>query len=119
MTFHNGEVFDAAIVKLNVDESAQLRHQFHPGGYLNFHPGLRLEIRDAHTIRFHFPEPDGAVLPKLSFLHIATRQFYRELGWAEKHWRVLDASGPWGTGPYKLMEGTSTPRMVKIPKLAC
>jgi ABC-type transport system substrate-binding protein len=86
VTFHNGEVFDAEIVKLNVEESAQLRHQFHPGGYLNFHPGLRLEIRDAHTLRFHVPEPDGAVLAKLSFLHIANRQFYRELGWAEKHW---------------------------------
>lgn len=86
VTFHNGEVFDAEIVKLNVEESAQLRHAFHPGGYLNFHPGLRLEIRDAHTLRFHFPEPDGAALAKLSFLHIANRQFYRELGWGEKHW---------------------------------
>jgi ABC-type transport system substrate-binding protein len=86
VTFHNGEVFDAEIVKLNVEESAQLRHTFHPGGYLNFHPGLRLEIRDAHTLRFHFPEPDGAALAKLSFLHIANRQFYRELGWGEKHW---------------------------------
>jgi ABC-type transport system substrate-binding protein len=84
--FHNGEIFDAEIVKLNVEESAQLRHPFYPGEYLNFNPGLRMEIVDAQTIRFLFPEPDGAALAKLSFLHIANRQFYQELGWSDKHW---------------------------------
>jgi hypothetical protein len=29
---HNGEVFDAEIVKLNVEQSAHLRHQFHRVG---------------------------------------------------------------------------------------
>ena len=84
--FHNGEVFDAEIVKLNVEESAQLRHSFHLGNYLQFKPGLRIEIRDPYILRFHFPEPDGAALFRLSFIHIANRQFYREFGWGEKHW---------------------------------
>jgi ABC-type transport system substrate-binding protein len=86
VTFHNGEVFDAEIVKLNVEESTQLRHSFHLGNYLQFQPGLRMEIRDPYTLRFHFPEPDGAALVRLSFIHIANRQFYREFGWGEKHW---------------------------------
>ena len=84
--FHNGEVFDADIVKLNVEETQQLSHAFYLGQYLKFNPGLRMEIRDPYTLRFHFPEPDGAALARLSYIHMANRQFFREFGWGEKHW---------------------------------
>jgi hypothetical protein len=53
---------------------------------MNFKPGSHLQIIDAHTVRFVFPEPDGGALVKLSLLHMGNRQFYRELGWGEKHW---------------------------------
>jgi hypothetical protein len=53
---------------------------------MNFKPGSRLEIVDPYTIRFLFPEPDGGALAKLTVMHIANRQFYRELGWGEQHW---------------------------------
>ena len=52
VTFQNGEVFDAEIVKLNWDENTRLRQPHLPGGYLNFQPGARLEIIDPHTVRF-------------------------------------------------------------------
>jgi ABC-type transport system substrate-binding protein len=84
--FHNGELFDAEIVKLNVEETRNLRHMFHFGEYLRFQPGLQMEVRDPYTIRFRFPEPDGAALARLTFIHIANRQFYREGGWGDKHW---------------------------------
>jgi ABC-type transport system substrate-binding protein len=84
--FHNGEVFDAEIVKLNWNENTRFQQPHVPGTFLNFQPGSRLEILDPYTIRFHFPEPDGGALAKLSIMHIGNRQFYRELGWGEKHW---------------------------------
>jgi peptide/nickel transport system substrate-binding protein len=86
VTFHNGEVFDAEVVKLNWEENFRLRQPFASGESLNFKPGSRLEIVDADTVRFVFPEPDGSVLAKLSIMHIANRQFYRDVGWGEKHW---------------------------------
>lgn len=86
VTFHNGEVFDAEIVKLNWEENLRLQQPHILGKYLNFKPGSRLEIREPQTIRFVFPEPDGAALAKLSILHIGNRQFYRELGWGEESW---------------------------------
>jgi ABC-type transport system substrate-binding protein len=86
VTFHNGEVFDADIVKLNWDENTRLRQAHMPGEYLNFKPGSRLEILDARTIRFVFPEPDGGVLAKLTLMHIGNRQFYRGFGWGEESW---------------------------------
>jgi ABC-type transport system substrate-binding protein len=86
VTFHNGEVFDAEIVKLNVEETYKLEHMFHFTEYLRFQSGLNMEVLDPYTIRFRFPEPDGMALARLTYIHIANRQFYRELGWGDKHW---------------------------------
>jgi ABC-type transport system substrate-binding protein len=86
VTFHNGEVFDADIVKLNWEENFRLRQPHIVGEYMNFKPGSRLEIINAHTVRFMFSEPDGGALAKLSNMHIGNRQFYREHGWGEKSW---------------------------------
>jgi peptide/nickel transport system substrate-binding protein len=85
VTFHNGEVFDAEIVQLNWDENIRLR-QPHVVQYLTFNPGSRMEIVDRYTVRFLFLEPDGAALSRLTVLHMANRQFYREHGWEEKQW---------------------------------
>jgi len=49
-------------------------------------PGSRLEIIDAHTVRFVFPEPDGGAMARLVLMHIGNRQFHREFGWGEKSW---------------------------------
>jgi len=84
--FHNGEVFDAEIVKLNWEKQTRLEQPFTLGKVMNFKPGSRLEILDPYTVRFVLPEPDGGVLAKLSLMHIANRQFYRDFGWGEKHW---------------------------------
>jgi ABC-type transport system substrate-binding protein len=84
--FHNGEVFDAEIVKLNWEENTRLRQPYRAGAFLNFEPGSKLEIVDPYTVRFVFPEPDGGALAKISFMHIGNRQFYREFGWGEKSW---------------------------------
>jgi ABC-type transport system substrate-binding protein len=84
--FHNGELFDAEIVKLNWEENTRLRQPHMIGKFLNFNPGSKLEIVDPQTLRFIFPEPDGGALAKLTQVHMGNRQFYRELGWAEESW---------------------------------
>jgi peptide/nickel transport system substrate-binding protein len=84
--FHNGEVFDAEIVKLNWDEQSKLQQPHTIGAALNFKPGSRVEIIDTQTVRFVFPEPDGGALAKIIIMHMANRQFYRDVGWGTEHW---------------------------------
>jgi ABC-type transport system substrate-binding protein len=84
--FHNGEVFDADVVKLNWDENLRLRQPHRSGDYWNFKPGSRLEIIDPHTVRFVFPEPDGGAMARFVLMHMANRQFHRDFGWGEKTW---------------------------------
>jgi ABC-type transport system substrate-binding protein len=86
VTFHNGEVFDADIVKLNWDVNLRLQQPHQSGDYWNFKPGSRLEIRDPYTVRFVFPEPDGGAMGRLVLMHMANRQFHRDFGWGEKSW---------------------------------
>ena len=84
--FHNGEVLDAEIVKLNWDRQTKLMQQHPVGTHFNFKPGSRLEVIDPYTVQFNFPEPDGGILAKLSATHIANRQFYQEVGWGTAFW---------------------------------
>jgi ABC-type transport system substrate-binding protein len=86
VTFHNGEVFDADIVKLNWEENTRLGQPHRSGAHMNFQPGSRLEVVDPHTVRFVFPEPDGGAMARLVLMHIGNRQFYHEFGWGEKSW---------------------------------
>jgi ABC-type transport system substrate-binding protein len=86
VTFHNGEVFDAEIVKLNWEENIRLKQPQVAGAFMNFKPGSRLDIINPYTVRFVFPEPDGGALAKITMMHIGNRQFYRDFGWGEKSW---------------------------------
>ena len=86
VTFHNGEVLDAEIVKLNWEENIRQRQPHILGEFMNFPAGSTLEILAPQTVRFRFAAPDGGALAKFSLMHIANHQFYRDVGWGETHW---------------------------------
>jgi ABC-type transport system substrate-binding protein len=66
------------------------------------------EIVDEYTVRFTFPEPDGMTLVKfVQFVQVASG-FLGKYKFNEAYWGYLPEAGPWGTGPFQLVEGGGT-----------
>jgi peptide/nickel transport system substrate-binding protein len=111
VTFHNGEVFDAAIVKHNWDESLRLQRYW--GSDLlwwAFPPEASLTIIDPYTVQLVLPAPDAAALVRLGYMPMTNRQFARAValaGGPEFYWPTLFRAGPWGTGPYQWVHGSA------------
>ena len=94
--FQDGEPFTAHNIKLNFDEMQRWAAPHPPGTWLNFPPESVAEVVDDHTIRFHFPGPDGLAVGKMRGFHIASTAFwkgpgapgfgYKKFGSGEGHW---------------------------------
>jgi peptide/nickel transport system substrate-binding protein len=105
VSFHNGDAFNAEAVRINWEAYRQMKAPaFLP--FLIIHADTLLEIVDGHTVRFTFPEPDGLALVKFatafgqfSPTYLAGHKF------PEGGWGAFQEPGPWGTGPFKLVEG--------------
>ncbi len=91
--FQDGEPFNAHSIKQNFDEMQRWIAPHPPGTWLNFPQESVCEVVNDHTVRFHFPGPDGLALEKMRGFHIASSTFWREqgfgyskLGSGEGHW---------------------------------
>ncbi|NIS59496.1 MAG: hypothetical protein GTO13_01975, partial [Proteobacteria bacterium] len=56
-------------------------------------------------MRFTFPEPDGLAFVKFSRFYQIAPAFFAKHKFDETTWGYLPEPGPWGTGPFKLVEG--------------
>ena len=102
--FHNGEKFNAETVKLNWQEYKKMEIP-RPARFLVPQNGTDCRIIDDYIIRFTFPEPDGLTFVKFRwFLQIAPA-FFKENEFPEKNWGYFPLAGPWGTGPFRFVEG--------------
>lgn len=91
--FQDGEPFTAHNIKQNFDEMQRWAAPHPPGTWLNFPPESQCEVVDDHTVRFHFPAPDGLAVGKMRGFHIASSRFWSEIGFGyakfgtgEGHW---------------------------------
>jgi peptide/nickel transport system substrate-binding protein len=103
VTFHNGEKFNSEVVKINWEAYKALQA---PGwGFLTIPDETPLEIPDEHTVRFTFPEPDGIAIAKFGGFILTAPEFFGKHKFSEGNWGYLPELGPWGTGPFQLVEG--------------
>jgi peptide/nickel transport system substrate-binding protein len=102
--FHNGEKFNAEALRVNWEEYIRMENP-RPIKFVMFPDETAFEIIDEYTVRFTFPESDGLALVKFSWFLQFAPAFFKEHKFDEKNHGYLPVSGPWGTGPFKLVEG--------------
>ncbi|MFS0638017.1 ABC transporter substrate-binding protein [Mesobacillus foraminis] len=115
LVFQDGQRLTSKSVKENFKELQRWPSPHSFGSWLNFHEETKIIIVDEHTVQLQFPYPDGLVPGKLRFFHIAASNFWRKIGFGyakqgtgDGHWSMLDAPGPWGSGPFSLTDGHSS-----------
>jgi len=103
--FHNGEKFDAEAVRINWKEDKRMKAP-RPFRFLVPPDETVFEIINDNMVRFSFPEPNGLALVQFEwFLQIAPT-FFKKYKFDEKNWGYLPQAGPWGTGSFRLVEGS-------------
>jgi peptide/nickel transport system substrate-binding protein len=103
--FHNGEMFNAEAVRVNW-EAYRRMHTPRPFRFLVLPDETIFEIVDEYTVRFTFPKPDGLVFVKFLWFPQIAPAFFAEHKFDEKNYGYLPEAGPWGTGPFKFVEGS-------------
>ena len=104
VTFHNGEKFNAEAVRVNWEEYRKMGNPMRFKGYMLPDETL-LEAIDEYTVRFTLPEPYGIAFVKFWHFRQFAPLFFAEHMFDEMNWGFLPEPGPWGIGPFRLVEG--------------
>ena len=102
--FHNGEEFNAEAVRTNWEEYRRLEIP-RPFKFMVLPDDSTFEIIDDYTVRFRFPEPIGLAYVKFGWFFQLAPAFFARHSIPERNWAYLPEAGPWGTGPFKFVEG--------------
>ena len=103
--FQNGEPFNAEAVKINWEAYDSLKTPKF-SGFTSIADGTVFAILNDYTVRFTFPEPDGLALVRLKDFSQFAPAFFKGHKFGERSWGYLSEAGPWGTGPFQLVEGS-------------
>ncbi len=103
--FHNGEKFNAEAVRVNWEEYKRMETP-RPHRFVTLPDETTLEIIDEYTVRFTLPEPDGIVYHKFEWFFQIAPAFFKKHNFDPNNWGRLPEAGPWGTGPFELIEGS-------------
>jgi len=102
--FHNGEDLNADAVRVNW-EAYQKMESPNLFRFLNIPDDTVFEIIDKYKVRFTFPEPDALAYAKIWLFDLFAPAFFSQHTFQEFNWSQLEEPGPWGAGPFKLVEG--------------
>jgi len=102
--FHNGERFNAEAVRVNWGEYRRMKTP-RPGRFYLLPDETVLEIVDEYRVRFTLPEPDGMPFIRFQWFFQIAPAFFTEHKFDEGNYGYFPEPGPWGTGPFKLVEG--------------
>lgn len=102
--FQNGERFNAESVRINWEAYRQMASPT-PFPFDQLKDEADFRIIDDYTVRFSFAQPDGLALVKFDDFWQLAPAFFEKNSFEEGSYGFLPKPGPWGTGPFELLEG--------------
>ena len=105
VTFHNGEKFNADAVKVNWKAYKEMQSP-RVLSFTNLPDETVFQIIDEYTIRFTLPEPVELALVRFRWFMQIAPAFFSKHNIDEKNWAYISEAGPWGTGPFRFVEGS-------------
>ena len=105
--FQDGTPFNADSVMHNFSHFLK-----QPFNYTNIHRSLkRIEKVSEYKIRLHLSQPYGMLFRDLARIYVYSEEYLKTFGWGGAETGAnIKASGPYGLGPYILVEGIITGR---------
>jgi peptide/nickel transport system substrate-binding protein len=103
--FHNGETFNAEAVRVNWESYRSMENP-RAHSFTTLPDATLLQKSDDYTVRFTLPEPDGLAFVKFRWFFQIAPAFFMKHKFDEYNWGRLPEAGPWGTGPFELVEGS-------------
>jgi peptide/nickel transport system substrate-binding protein len=104
--FHNGEKFDAEVVRINWEEYRKME-QPRICRFVMLPDDTKLEILEEYAVRFILPDPDGIVFHKFEWFFQIAPAFFKKHKFDRNNWGRFSEAGPWGTGPFQNVKGGS------------
>jgi len=102
--FHNGEKFNAEAVRINWEAYREMENP-RVVSFTNLPDETIFEVINEYIVRFTLPKPDGLAMIKFGWFYQVAPAFFKKHRVPEKNWLYFPEAGPWGTGPFKLVEG--------------
>jgi len=104
--FHNGEKFNAEVVRINWEEYREMEEP-RINRFVMLPDDTKLEILDEYSVRFIFPYADGMAFTKFLWFFQIAPAFFEKHKFERTQWGRPSEAGPWGTGPFQIVEGSS------------
>jgi peptide/nickel transport system substrate-binding protein len=106
--FHNGERLNAEAVRVNWKAYGDMDNPFSARFWVIPDETI-FRIIDDYTVRFTLPQPDCLALFKFQLFCLYAPAFFATHTFDEYNWGFFAEPGPWGAGPFQLVEGSVKP----------
>ena len=103
--FHNGDEFNAEAVRVNWEQYRDMEFPRVTKWHI-LSDETQFQVIDKYKVRFRLPQPDALAYAKFQWFFQIAPAFFTENTFDEKNWGYLPHAGPWGTGPFEVIEGS-------------
>jgi peptide/nickel transport system substrate-binding protein len=103
--FHNGEEFNAETVRVSWEQYRDMEYP-RVNRWNRVPDETKFEVLDKYRVHFTMPQPHALAFVKFDWFFQIAPAFFKENKFDEQNYGYFPEAGPWGTGPFEVVEGS-------------